>query len=64
MFCKICVTDWINKNPAAKCPNRCVEPRIDAIKSKALLKLYNDLDIKCSNPKCLKIIKLIDLSTH
>ena len=62
MFCKVCITDWINKNPTNnKCPNRCPTPRIEQVVSKALLKLYNDLDIRCSNPKCLKVVKLIDL---
>lgn len=64
MFCKICINDWINKNPASKCPNRCPSPKILAVTSKALLKLYNDLDVECINPKCKRLIKLIDLDKH
>ena len=63
LFCKICINDWISKNPATKCPNRCVS-QISPIRSKALLKVYNNLDIKCSNAKCGKVLKLGDLATH
>lgn len=30
--------------------------------SKALMKIYNDLDIKCST--CPKVVKLSDLTKH
>lgn len=30
----------------------------------ALKKLYNNLDIRCSNHKCNKVVKLIDLQVH
>ena len=63
IFCKICISDWISKNPATKCPNRCTSS-ITPIKSKALLKVYKNLDIKCSNQKCDKILKLGDLHAH
>lgn len=23
MFCKVCINDWIKKQPGSKCPNRC-----------------------------------------
>ena len=67
MFCKSCINDWINKinDPSlSKCPNRCKDPKICPVLSKALIKLYNDLDIKCSIEKCEKVIKLIDLDRH
>ena len=63
LFCKICIGDWIRKNPAVRCPNRCAS-QIMPIKSMALKKLYNNLDIRCSNPKCNKVVKLFDLYSH
>ena len=63
LFCKACISDWIKKNPSAKCPNRCKDT-IVPIFSKALQKMHNNLDIKCSNPKCNKILKLIDIDKH
>lgn len=39
LFCKICITDWISKNPVTKCPNRC-SAQIGPIASKALIKTY------------------------
>lgn len=63
IFCKICISDWISKNPVAKCPNRCTS-QITPIRSKALLKVYKNLDVKCSNPKCDEILKLGDLDAH
>lgn len=54
----------MTKNPAAKCPSRCENSKIAAITSKALMKLYNDLDVICSNPKCGKTVKLYDLDKH
>ena len=44
------------------CPNRC-SAKINVMTSKALLGIYNDLDIKC-NRGCGKTIKLIDLPKH
>lgn len=64
LFCKICITDWITKNSAAKCPNRCNNSKIAPIFSKALQKMYANLDIKCSNKKCNKTVKLSDLQKH
>lgn len=32
--------------------------------SKVLIKMYNDLDIRCVFEKCKKVVKLIDLSRH
>lgn len=63
LFCKLCISDWINKNSGTKCPNRCTGD-ITPIKSAALKKMYNNLDIKCSNPKCGKAVKLFDLLAH
>lgn len=63
IFCKICINDWISKNPAVKCPKRCTSSIIP-IRSKALLKVYKNLDIRCANPKCEKILKLGDLAPH
>lgn len=57
IFCKNCINDWIKKSPATKCPNRC-KSNIGPVKSKALLRMYLNLDIKCSNPKCDKVLKL------
>lgn len=51
----------MGKNPTTKCPFKCSDSKISAVLSKALLRLYYDLDIKCGNPKCKKIVKLLDL---
>lgn len=60
----VCITQWISKNPEFKCPNRCTNNDIKPISSRALLRIYRDLNIKCSNPSCTKIIKLCDIVTH
>jgi len=54
----------MSKNSQVKCPQKCADSKITAVMSKALLKLYNDLDIECSNQKCKKIVKLFDLEKH
>ena len=64
LYCKQCITSWGQKANASKCPNRCASSTIAPIKSKALLRLYNNLDIKCSNAKCGKVVKVIDLAKH
>lgn len=63
LYCKGCIADWGKKNGAQKCPNRC-ESTITPIFSKALQRMYLSLDIKCSNNKCKKAVKLIDLAKH
>lgn len=50
----------------SECPNRC-NPSTDAIKpvSKALMRMYNELDVKCAHyDKCHQIVKLVDLEQH
>lgn len=64
MICKVCITSWGNKNPETQCPNRCKPNNITPISSRALLKIYKDLNIKCSNSTCNKIIKLSDITQH
>lgn len=32
--------------------------------SKALMRMYNNLEIKCNNPKCGKVVKLCDIVKH
>lgn len=64
MFCKVCITDWMGRNLATKCPFKCPDPKISGVASRALLRLYYDLDIKCVNPKCNKTVKLLDLEKH
>jgi hypothetical protein len=54
----------MGKNSSVKCPLKCNESKISAVVSRALLRLYYDLDIKCSNPKCTKVVKLLDLEKH
>ena len=44
--------------------NSCTNSTISPIFSKALLRMYNNLDVKCSNQKCNSILKLIDLPKH
>ena len=49
-----------------ECPNRC-NPNTDSIKpiGKALLRMYNDLDVKCQYyDQCKQIVKLVDLEQH
>ena len=64
MFCKICINDWINKNPVTKCPNRCSTSKFTPLRSKALLRTYSNLKIRCSNHKCNEPIPLGNLAEH
>lgn len=66
IYCKNCVISWAAKNKDSQCPNRCGAPasNIKPIFSKSLERIYKNLDIKCSNPKCNKVLKLIDLAKH
>lgn len=54
----------MKKNPSIKCPLKCNDSKICAVMSKALMRMYYDLDIKCSNPKCEKVVKLSDIEKH
>lgn len=63
LFCKHCIADWSSKSNTTKCPNRC-NSQIGPIRSRALLKVYQQLDIMCSNPSCKKVVKLGDLDAH
>ena len=40
LICKLCINDWIGKNPLSACPNRCGAKNFTAIKSKALVRAY------------------------
>ncbi len=66
LFCKNCIVSWSAKNKESKCPNRCgaAISSIQPIFSKALQRVYFNLDIKCSNPKCERVLKLLDLPKH
>ena len=64
LFCKVCISNWSTKNSDIKCPNRCTVNQITPIFSKALQRFYSNLDIRCSNAKCLKVVKLSDLPKH
>jgi E3 ubiquitin-protein ligase NRDP1 len=64
LFCSSCIKSWLTKKK--ECPNRCTT-NIDSIKpvGKALLRMYNELDIKCQYyDKCNQTVKLIDLDKH
>jgi len=64
MFCAGCIESWLKKTK--ECPNRCPvsQGTIRPI-GKALLRIYNDLDIQCCYyDKCGKIVKLSDLEQH
>ena len=65
LFCSACIESWMQKKK--ECPNRCnaAQTKIEKLTSKALIKIYNDLDIKCKfAPNCNKVIKLGDLEAH
>ena len=66
LFCKFCITGWSAKGKDQKCPNRCgtAVSNIKPIFSKALQKLYFNLEAKCSNPKCKRTLSLLDLPKH
>ena len=51
-----------NQYYSSTCPNRC-QGSINPMTSKALLNIYNDLDIKCEKG-CNKLSKRIDLDQH
>lgn len=63
LYCRKCIEDWQSKNK--DCPNRCsmAVHQITPM-SKALLRMYNNLEIRCKNPKCKKEVKLCDLDKH
>lgn len=64
LFCAPCINSWMSKKK--ECPNRCALSQ-NGIKpiGKALLRMYNELDIKCIHyDKCGKIVKLTDLEKH
>eukprot|EP01015_Nassula_variabilis_P002947 TRINITY_DN1178_c0_g1_i2.p1 TRINITY_DN1178_c0_g1~~TRINITY_DN1178_c0_g1_i2.p1 ORF type:complete len:376 (-),score=41.51 TRINITY_DN1178_c0_g1_i2:115-1242(-) len=63
MFCSSCIEDWLKKRK--ECPTRCdlSKTKIERI-SKALMRIYNDLDIKCQYESCGKVVKLCDLEEH
>lgn len=64
MICMVCITGWVSKNPEFKCPNRCGNNEIKPVASKALMRMYKDLKIKCSSPTCGKVVTLSDLASH
>ena len=51
LFCKGCITSWASKQSDNKCPNRCGTAinNIKPIFSKALQRMYLNLNIKCKN---------------
>jgi hypothetical protein len=64
LFCTPCINSWLSKRK--ECPNRC-NLNTEHIKpiGKALLRMYNELDVKCvHHDKCDKILKLVDLEQH
>jgi len=64
MFCASCIDAWILKKK--ECPNRCPinNSSIQSI-GRALMRIYNDLDVKCKfYVQCKQIVKLIDLDKH
>ena len=64
LICMVCITGWASKNPEFRCPNRCTANDIKPINSRALIRIYKDLKMKCSNATCNKIISLSDIVTH
>lgn len=64
LICMVCITGWVSKSPEFKCPNRCTANDIKPINSRALIRIYKDLKMKCSNPNCSKIVSLSDIVTH
>ncbi|KAL4430530.1 hypothetical protein ABPG74_005455 [Tetrahymena malaccensis] len=63
LYCKRCIEDWQQKSK--DCPNRCsmAQHTITPI-SRALQRMYNNLEIRCKNQKCNKVVKLCDLEKH
>jgi len=66
LFCKSCITGWASKQADSKCPNRCGAniKDIKPIFSKALQRMYQNLNIKCQNAKCQKVCSLMELPKH
>ena len=64
LFCSSCVTSWLKKH--SDCPRgRCDiknNPLVDI--QGALLKMYNNLEVKCDINNCGKVMNLIDLKPH
>lgn len=60
LFCGTCIDEWKKKN--STCPNRC-NGAISPMASRALIGIYNDLDITCS-VGCNKTVKLSDIAKH
>eukprot|EP01017_Pseudomicrothorax_dubius_P027642 TRINITY_DN3215_c0_g1_i25.p1 TRINITY_DN3215_c0_g1~~TRINITY_DN3215_c0_g1_i25.p1 ORF type:complete len:239 (-),score=35.95 TRINITY_DN3215_c0_g1_i25:556-1272(-) len=63
LFCEFCIQDWFKRQK--ECPNRCPKSATINKITKALLKLYNDLDIKCQNYEdCKTVVKIDALDAH
>jgi len=63
LFCTPCINSWMAKKK--ECPNRCNPSESIKPIGKALMKMYNDLDIQCAHfEKCKQIVKLCDLEKH
>lgn len=63
LFCAPCINSWMSKKK--ECPNRCNAAESIKPIGKALLKMYNDLDVQCVHyEKCQTIVKFCDLEKH
>lgn len=60
MFCSECIDGFVQANKT--CPNFCTGNDITNMSARALINIYNDLDIKCT--KCQKTFKMADLQKH
>jgi E3 ubiquitin-protein ligase NRDP1 len=64
MYCGACIDSWLKKKK--ECPNRCPVSAgsIQPI-GKALMRIYNDLDIRCKYyDQCKTVLKISDLEDH
>jgi len=64
MYCGQCIDSWLQKKK--ECPNRCpVSNGTIRPITKALMRIYNDLDIQCKFfDQCKTTLKMSDLEAH
>ncbi|CAD8116560.1 unnamed protein product [Paramecium sonneborni] len=62
IFCGKCIDDWIKRSNKLECVNRCPQQLEIKVISKTLKKIYDDLELRCSN--CSKGIKINLFDKH
>lgn len=64
LFCNSCITQWLKRR--SDCPRGRCDIKGNQLRSieGALLKMYNNLEVKCNLDNCGKTMNLVDLDSH